>query len=471
MLVLFFLAYACLHARSSDGLPTQNGPSILTRANSTAINIPSLVSSPAPCPDADNCRTKYNIVWSSLATIIACVWTAVHRNIPGPSQRRLLRMLEMARVVVVTLFQRLEKARAEAERSWEKGGWRRSDGGAGQFKPEVDADLQDSIPLTNAHPASDNSEEARLALNTLQIALEDGAGRLSGKWTIRHGFFIIMGGLHLYEGGEPRHPLSPIDVVGLVRAGSLVPPTEDEIKLLSQGDALSKGIAVLQILWFIIQYIARRAQGLPISQIEVMTLAYTTITVAMYAFWWYKPLNVGGPIRVVGKTLPERETVDGSGRMLTAEFVLGTQDDYVDLRQQYRVPTFYAGGSIALAQNTFNGNLVALIAAMVFGGVHCAAWDYVFPSRAETLLWRISSTAIIAVPGSLVISVVLTLCMNNTALEAVGNLIVALAFLLSDPLYVVARVVLLTLSFTSLRTLPAGAYQTVQWTIRIPHVS
>ncbi|KAI0056671.1 hypothetical protein BV25DRAFT_1920809 [Artomyces pyxidatus] len=480
MLVFVLLMYACLDARTSNGFPTATETSLLTRANSTVINIPTLNNS--SCPDIDNCRTLYDIVWSSLATIFACVWTAVHRNIPRPSQRRLLRMSEMARVMLVTLLvpewvlawavrqflnarnvgKELEAARAEAERSWEeKGRWRLSGGGS----------LNNVDRTGQAGPGS--QEDCHLVHDC--SALEDayGAGRMGSKWTTRHGFFIIMGGLHFFEKGVPRHPLSSKDVVELVKTGALVPPTEDEIELLSQGDALSKTIAVLQTLWFVVQYIARRVQGLPIAQIEVMTLAYTTITVAMYAFWWYKPLNVGGPIRVTGKTLPEPEPAKSKeGQLMTAEVILGTHDNFVDLRQMDCAPTFYGGAAVlAVGDNAFLADVVALVAAMVFGAVHCLAWSYVFPSKAETLLWRMSSSAIIAVPGSLVIATLVAVCVTNTALETVGGLSIALTFIIAGPVYIAARLVLLALSFSSLRTLPTGVYQTVQWTIRIPHFS
>lgn len=36
--------------------------------------------------------------------------------------------------------------------------------------------------------------------------------------------------------------------------------------------------------------------------------------------------------------------------------------------------------------------------------------------------------------------------------------------------YVAARLTLITLSFTSLKSLPFGAYQTVQWTTFVPHI-
>ena len=49
--------------------------------------------------------------------------------------------------------------------------------------------------------------------------------------------------------------------------------TEVEIDDRSKGDGLSKGIALLQITWFIIQLVARRFQGLTITELELTTAA------------------------------------------------------------------------------------------------------------------------------------------------------------------------------------------------------
>lgn len=43
-------------------------------------------SSTNVCNDINNCRTLVGIVSSCLATIFACVWIAVHPNIPGPER-------------------------------------------------------------------------------------------------------------------------------------------------------------------------------------------------------------------------------------------------------------------------------------------------------------------------------------------------------------------------------------------------
>lgn len=129
-----------------------------------------------------------------------------------------------------------------------------------------------------------------------------------------------MGGYHRYDGNAPVHPLHWQDVVKLVKDGYIVlpgdpvmpinpgapsehitptvSPTMDEIKGRSKGDIFSKGFALLQTTWFVAQCIARAIQHLPITELEIVTLAYTAISILMYCFWWYKPLNVVVPIGV-----------------------------------------------------------------------------------------------------------------------------------------------------------------------------
>ncbi|KAI0062797.1 hypothetical protein BV25DRAFT_1915917 [Artomyces pyxidatus] len=485
--LLFVHAFLVQHI---GGSPTTD------KLQSTAT-IPLTLTPADSCTDIDGCRTRYNIIWSSLVTILACVWTAVHRNIPEPAkaeESRLrhvaARVLEVAKIVVVTLLapewvlawavrqllnarafgKELEDARDEAARAWKTKRWvdeREGRGGS------AGADKGERIPMRHRYLK-------RQAFDGSSLAVDEGAGRMRGRWTTRHWFFVIMGGFHYYEEGEPKHPLSRENVLGLVKTGDLVPPADDEIRGWSQGDALSKTLAVVQTLWFVIQCIARRVEGLPIMQLEVMTLAYTIMTVAMYAAWWDKPQNVGSPVRVVVKKLPESELPQlEHPQWYEWVFVVtaGWQDIFVDLRTHPRVPTFYGGGTNSDLNDTY-ADVIASGAAMVFGAVHCAAWNYAFPSRAEQLLWRISSVAIVVLPGAMLVSMVLMIITNRVStypdrtLDTVIDLsvnIVPPLFLFSGPIYVAARLLLLTLSFTTLRSLPYEAYRAVQWTVFIPH--
>ncbi|KAI0059778.1 hypothetical protein BV25DRAFT_1918173 [Artomyces pyxidatus] len=432
------------------------------------------------CSDIANCRTQNTIVWSSLVTILAWVWTAVHRNVPEPEQagesrlwRYVDRVLEAAKIVVVTLLvpewvlawavrqfliarevrKELEEAISEAEWKWREKEktpkvmlrWGRGGEDVVRDRPGTTASgdgdgIQENIAAGSATPSSLSREQSedgdRLAFDEWTVAVNKQIGRLSVKCTTRHGFLVTMGGFHYYKNGAPQHPLSRKDVVELVRRGDLILPTEEEIRGWSQSDALSKALAVVQALWFVVQAIARCIEGLPITQLEIMTLAYTTITVAMYVAWWDKPQNIGGPVRVAVHELPVSWAQMGLGGGI------------------YRNNSLYA-------------DVVALLAAMLFGAVHCAAWHYVFPSGTERIIWRVSSLAIVALPVAMLVPVLLELA----DVVDIRQDVFPIMFALLPPIYVAARLFLLALSFTTLRSLPSEAYHAVQWTLLIPHFS
>src|ERR1700691_285496 len=95
----------------------QSGVYALVLPNETTITSPiptgippisaaltSIDPSSDACDNIHNCRTLLSIIWSCLVTIFACIWVAVHRNIPGPRQRWITIRLEWIKIVVVTLL-------------------------------------------------------------------------------------------------------------------------------------------------------------------------------------------------------------------------------------------------------------------------------------------------------------------------------------------------------------------------------
>ena len=71
-----------------------------------------------------------------------------------------------------------------------------------------------------------------------------------------------------------------------------------EIQDKSRGDFLSKSIAILQSIWFIVECIARGKEGLALTELELVTLALASLNGVMYFLWWDKPLGVKEPIKV-----------------------------------------------------------------------------------------------------------------------------------------------------------------------------
>lgn len=119
-------------------------------------------------------------------------------------------------------------------------------------------------------------------------------------WTTTHGSFIQMGGFILYENGYPIEVLDYNRLAELLRNKAIIAPavTERNLQDRSTGNIVSKGIVMLQTMWFVLQCCARVGQRLPLSELEVLTLAFAVINVAIYVAWWNKPQGVDTAICV-----------------------------------------------------------------------------------------------------------------------------------------------------------------------------
>ena len=118
------------------------------------------------------------------------------------------------------------------------------------------------------------------------------------NWTITHGFFLQMGGM-VADNGQTCLTLNRDSFKEYVKKERISTTiTAEEIKDKSKGDVLSKGLVVMQTSWFVIQCIARCINGLPLTELELVTLAFAALNCITYAFWWHKPLDIQRPIIV-----------------------------------------------------------------------------------------------------------------------------------------------------------------------------
>jgi hypothetical protein len=322
-------------------------------------------------------------------------------------------------------------------------------------------------------------------------------------WTETHGHFAIMGGFMAFDGNRPIEVLLPhqLDGYSLTGKGDFPRITKEEIRDKSKDDFISKGLVVLQTAWFIIQCIARGAQHLPVTELEIMTVAFAALNFVIYGLWWNKPQNVERSIRVYRK--PQAgEVVEDEGEAAEVELekagllvtlkepvhVLfaslakcvrglmfnedgdlfpfyslaqitggGRKDRSPNVEAEQRVDTFYPGQKSRLPVTGF---FSVGIVAVAFGAIHCIAWSFAFPSAIEQNLWRTASLAVTGIPAIFIMmDIFLEDWLNNSKAEA----------LIICP-YFFARLVLLVLPFLSLRALPRGAFQLVRWTQFIPHL-
>ena len=104
----------------------------------------------------------------------------------------------------------------------------------------------------------------------------------------------------LFEGGIAKGVLTAKRFSELLTAGKIEFPTVtvEEIEDRSKADGFSKTIALGQTLWFVAQCIARKAQQLDLTLVELLTLSLAILNGVMYFLWWNKPMDVRCPIRV-----------------------------------------------------------------------------------------------------------------------------------------------------------------------------
>ena len=305
-----------------------------------------------------------------------------------------------------------------------------------------------------------------------------------------------MGGFHLFKRGSkrtsdvepisheedtPLHPLAAIHLYGDntldIDFSSFSVPTKAEIKDKGKSDWLAKSLVLLQTSWFVMQCIARAIEHLPVTHLEIVTLAYAAMNFVIYIFWWNKPLNVDRPVRVfrksdVEETISEvpRLALERNGFEKIFHFIAGLQDDYVDLSREDRVLRFWANTT---ESDAMIADIIMLGVGVCFGAIHCIAWHFSFPTHTELLIWRISCVAITAVPIYMPLMTGLTDWLLNTDSRVIGAIFGVIGFFsifAAGLLYILARVFTLALAFTSLRELPRGAFDTVHWTTFIPHI-
>ncbi|KAK0432173.1 hypothetical protein EV421DRAFT_2064066, partial [Armillaria borealis] len=367
-------------------------------------------------------RTVLSIIWSCLATIFACTWLAVHPNVPGrniTTKGAISCAIERAKIMGITIL----------------------------------------VP------------ELIVGWATEQFIV---------AWNLRHSEF-------LHDGTSDWETwYSPGTLVTLEALESepnlvtnLAAISSETIEDKSKGDALSKTVSILQISWFIVQCIARAIQRLPLALLEMMALAFAGLSIMTYLLWWYKPLNMKYHISLDGSyskptsEMPDLEApaspVNPSwtewayhrlfsvwewiGLTLTGQrrSVDGRYEDIGD--GAFR---FYSGTT-----REVDARLIAMVGVgFLFGAFHCVAWSFYFPSHAEMVLWRFSSTAVL-------IGLFVGSYTDRRPWVLILNRFMVSAALVA---YIVARIILIILAFLQLRSLPSFAFCTVQWTTYIPHI-
>lgn len=286
------------------------------------------------------------------------------------------------------------------------------------------------------------------------------------------------------------------------RLRNLVPRiTEQDIQDKSKNDALTKIIALLQVVWFIIQLVVRHFHKLAITQLETVTLAFCILHLATYAVWRKKPYAVdrGYAIRwtdngwdvfiptappfvdapevpwyqqfrnSMGSIWRDIKQVASAFRIVKA--VPSTYHRVRETRLRFpilldsgkRVPDL---GTLWVRDNT-SGRIIAIVVrsalVLIFGYIHWVAWDS-GPTGWDKFVWKVCSVSLV------VLSFIFLGCQDLYSANVISlGRLNFLAYSIAS-FYGMARLILLYLVVRSLVYCPQSALEAVPWSQLIPHV-
>lgn len=231
-------------------------------------------------------RGTIGLLFSCIFTLFLCAWTAIHLNVyPAgkPCWRRLYRKFKRTACAII----------------------------APEFVIGNALDQFATARRLCKEQSRDDLFELQLSDDEIANSHTYCSARLNEKrtereqWTLEQGYFAAMGGFGLkvhhdlnpetYDAGEYT-TLTPEGVQLLMKCDLLPTLPKQSVRARSKSDYLAKGLVCVQVAWMLIQTIARKCWGLPITLLELNTMVHVGCAMAMYGIWWYKPQGIGESI-------------------------------------------------------------------------------------------------------------------------------------------------------------------------------
>jgi len=416
-------------------------------------------------------RTTFKIVQGCLLTIYLCTWATIHPQIPRtkrPVRNALEKLFFSVAVIIIP----------EIMLSYAFMDWFQARESIRLVRKWADDCRGESHCIAKLHIFSQESNAERNPSLRHEFDFVD-------QWTMTHAMFLDRQGFRFVIDGklQSRNSDEPMGTWQLPKASIVLyfaqcgivslPDLKEAIDDRSNADGLSKAIVCIQAIWFLVKCVARVHSHLPITELEVSTVAFIIICVTCYIFWWNMPLDVRTHIDIHITSAQANEVEKWN------------TDESALPRQSFYPKNFDPWIRIMLS-----------LFGVIFGSLHCLAWDIHFPTWIEQLLWRISAICIAVIPpiGTLFYH---QLTEHSAAqslwpfarfffsrdshyyksyhtmklgwkqyLDAVSTIVMSLLAIL----YVAARLTLIVEAFTCLRSMPDGVHEGVNWTTYIPHL-
>ncbi|KAF8460189.1 hypothetical protein BDZ91DRAFT_664728 [Kalaharituber pfeilii] len=381
-------------------------------------------------------RGTFDVFTSCVLTLVLCVWTAVHPDVPAPARRGFWQCFVI--------------------RSW----WVL----IGLLAPEY------------------------LLWQAIRQYLK--ARGICKQAQVHRRTFVV------YGYGPPVLQLSPETVMILVKLGLIAPNSdvlnEEHIKDKSKADNLAKLLVCGQASWIIVQCIGQKITGLPITLLEINTVMHVVCALLMYLVWLKKPQEANVPI-VLSDSTPDAVlslylSAMYEGHDTTRRIQRGFLDEPAYLSSRLGAMS----GGDGLEGLLYDPICMLCMSGLtaLYGSTHLIPWNSHFPTALERYIWRVSCCVIaggVTTWFALVLVVLTcTACCGEAENEAKEEaeeaeeeseeeaagaikVLVWIAKFVVLPIYTLARIFIFIEGFASLRSLRRGAYDTVPWTDFWPH--
>jgi hypothetical protein len=204
--------------------------------------------------------------------------------------------------------------------------------------------------------------------------------------------------------------------------------------------------------------------GLPLTQLELTTLAIVCCALATYGFWWYKPFGVERGTTVLCPVSRRNEVISKLDLRDRRERVSNTstyETEYFLVGIAFHTPELYK----------YMPSFALYVAGTVLSALHIAAWNWEFPSSTLRTLWRIFGVAATGAAITPLASIYFYKFLKSVLRLHVSSLLLSPPTVASVIVYITSRLSLIVLTFYCFSSMPASVYETVDWTNFLPHFS
>lgn len=83
-----------------------------------------------------------------------------------------------------------------------------------------------------------------------------------------------------------RATLTPSGVLALADRGRFLDISPETVSDKSKASPITKALICIQVVWMVVQCIARKAVDYPLTLLEIHTMVHVVCALTLYSLWW-----------------------------------------------------------------------------------------------------------------------------------------------------------------------------------------